>query len=65
MRESWFGSGIGVYEKSFSLECPACDFAFEEELSVDDYGIAEAEVSCPECNKQFEYFEEVGRGQDS
>ena len=62
MRESWFGSGISSYEKSFSLECPACDFAFEEDLSVDDFGIVEAEIPCPECKQHFDYFEEVGRG---
>ena len=62
MRESWFGSGIMSYEKSFSLDCPACDFGFEEDFTVDDYGIVEEAVYCPECKHYFEYFEEVGRG---
>lgn len=62
MRESWFGSGISSYEKSFDLDCPACDFAFEDDLGVDDYGIVDVEITCPQCKKSFEYFEEVGRG---
>lgn len=62
MRETWIGSGIGSYQKSFSIECPACDFEFEEDLTVDDYGIVEEAMYCPECNHYFEYFEEVGRG---
>lgn len=65
MRDTWLGSGILSYERTFSLQCPACDFEFEEDFTVDDYGVVEEAVYCLKCKHYFEYFEEVGRGKSS
>jgi hypothetical protein len=49
------GSGIDAYEHTFEVTCSECNHQFEEDLVVDDWGHAGAELICPKCKADFSW----------
>jgi rubredoxin len=50
------GSGIDAYEHTFGITCPECDYYYDEDLTVDDWGNVNADLVCPKCKADFNWF---------
>lgn len=55
MTFSMKGSGIYSEDISLAVECPECNYDWEQDFITDDYGNVEDTVKCPSCDHGFTF----------